>query len=157
MKQEHSGREAQESHGFSRGEEVKDMVNHPPHYNTNSSGLQVWDVTRYLPFGLGNAFKYISRANHKQRFVEDLKKAIWYLESSVQDAYLWDYPIYPEYKENIRIFIQHEPDAKLKTTMGYFKILVESRETLMVELIVQTLEGMVRERTKAQETQVPQQ
>ena len=33
-----------------------------------------------LDFALGNAVKYIARSNHKGDKLDDLKKAIWYLQ-----------------------------------------------------------------------------
>lgn len=64
-------------------EEV-DPVNHPPHY-TYFQGIEVIDVTRWLPFGLGNAFKYVCRAGFKDpsKEAEDLKKALFYIKDSI--------------------------------------------------------------------------
>jgi hypothetical protein len=63
--------------------EAHDMVNHPPHYMDGPSlgKLECLDITRWLPFTLGNAFKYTWRAGKKnpERFVEDLEKALFYL------------------------------------------------------------------------------
>lgn len=57
----------------------QNAVNHPPHYNAGR--FEVIDVIEdwKLSFNLGNAVKYIARAEHKGRAVEDLKKALWYL------------------------------------------------------------------------------
>jgi len=65
------------------------MVNHPDHYNNHPSGVEAIDVCEHLSFNLGNAFKYLYRAQYKFNVVEDLKKAIWYLEreSSVNQKY----------------------------------------------------------------------
>ena len=61
---------------------MKEKVNHPDHYN--SGQYEVVDVIDDAGFGegfcLGNALKYILRARHKENYVEDLKKAKWYLE-----------------------------------------------------------------------------
>ena len=57
-------------------------VNHPKHYQTDS-GLEAIDVIEaFFPdsFHLGNAFKYLARAGKKGDLVEDLEKAIWYIE-----------------------------------------------------------------------------
>ena len=58
----------------------KEMVNHPQHYNTGGieviEAIEAWS----LGFNLGNAVKYIARADHKGRPVEDLRKALWYLQ-----------------------------------------------------------------------------
>lgn len=58
----------------------KEEVHHPDHYNAGE--LEVIDVIEdwELDFHLGNAVKYIARANHKDSFEKDIKKAIWYLE-----------------------------------------------------------------------------
>jgi hypothetical protein len=57
-----------------------DHVNSPSHYRGKS--MQAIDVIENfdLHFNLGNAIKYILRAQHKDDKVQDLKKAIWYLE-----------------------------------------------------------------------------
>ena len=38
-----------------------------------------------LNFRLGNALKYIVRAAHKEKYSEDLIKAIWYLSKEVSE------------------------------------------------------------------------
>ena len=66
-----------------------DSVQKPEHYNRFSR--EVIDtieeaVDSYPPkviYHVGNAIKYIFRAPFKGRLVEDLKKAIWYLERAV--------------------------------------------------------------------------
>ncbi len=57
-----------------------DMVNHPPHYTSHPSGIECIQVTEHMGFCLGNAMKYIWRADRKADAVEDLEKAKWYLE-----------------------------------------------------------------------------
>ena len=46
------------------------------------------DVIQDAGFGedfcLGNALKYILRAKHKEDYIEDIKKAQWYLEYLIQ-------------------------------------------------------------------------
>lgn len=62
----------------------KEMVNHPSHYAGN--GIEVIDVIDAfkLNFNLGNAVKYILRCGKKDSPVQELKKAIWYLDHEVQ-------------------------------------------------------------------------
>lgn len=67
----------------------KDMVNHPEHYETN--GIECIDAIvasqgkdSAKEFCVCNAFKYIWRNKHKNNSVEDIKKAIWYLEKFVR-------------------------------------------------------------------------
>lgn len=59
------------------------MVNHPKHYNNNGSGVECIDVVEHMSFNLGNAIKYIWRCNDKNNAVEDLQKAIWYIEREI--------------------------------------------------------------------------
>jgi len=60
-----------------------DSVNHPPHYNI-IPGVECIDVVRHMNFNRGNAVKYIWRAGAKGDTVEDLRKAIWYLEDEIK-------------------------------------------------------------------------
>ena len=59
---------------------MKDSVDHPKHYQGEK--FEVIDIIDDydLGFNLGNAIKYILRADKKDNKVEDLQKAIWYLE-----------------------------------------------------------------------------
>lgn len=60
-----------------------EMVNYPAHYLSHPSKVEVIDLTRHLPFGIGNAVKYVMRAPHKQNPQRDLAKALWYLSDSI--------------------------------------------------------------------------
>lgn len=61
---------------------MQDNVNHPSHYNQNS-GWEAIDVTEQFNFCLGNALKYIIRCDHKGKPIEDLRKAVWYIEREI--------------------------------------------------------------------------
>lgn len=64
----------------------KEMVNHPSHYNQGK--YEVIDVIEdwKLDFCLGNAIKYIARAEYKENKIEDLKKAIWYINREIEES-----------------------------------------------------------------------
>jgi len=66
--------------------EATDMVNHPPHYTDSPSGIECIQVTRHMNFNLGNAIKYLWRAGkkNKDKTIEDLEKAIFYIKDEVQ-------------------------------------------------------------------------
>ncbi len=55
------------------------MVDHPAHYQ--GKNFEVIDIINdyKLNFELGNAIKYILRADKKGNKKQDLEKAIWYL------------------------------------------------------------------------------
>jgi hypothetical protein len=59
-----------------------DPVNHPKHYTSHPSGIECIQITEHMSFTLGNAMKYIWRADLKNG-VEDLKKALWYIEREI--------------------------------------------------------------------------
>jgi hypothetical protein len=69
----------------------KDMVNHPNHYTADPSGIECIEVVRHRNFNVGNAIKYLWRAGlkkeegleDKQKHIEDLKKAIFYLQDEI--------------------------------------------------------------------------
>jgi hypothetical protein len=82
-------------------EQQFDPVNKPKHYNSHPSGIEVINITRYMSFDLGNATKYIMRCDLKSDAIEDLKKAIWY----INDALFY----FPKYSDNKR-FRFTDPD-----------------------------------------------
>ena len=69
-----------------------DNVNHPEWYTKHPSGIECIDIAKYYDFCIGNAFKYLWRAGlkkdasleDKQKEVEDLKKAIWYINKKIE-------------------------------------------------------------------------
>jgi hypothetical protein len=61
-----------------------DAVNHPAHYTAHPSGVECIAITEHMGFCLGNAVKYIWRADLKHDdALEDLKKARWYLDREI--------------------------------------------------------------------------
>ena len=75
---------------FKRSYDSTDMVNHPPHYQSEN-GLEVINVIEAFTAELkgieatdtGNILKYICRWSHKNG-LQDLKKAKWYLEHLIK-------------------------------------------------------------------------
>lgn len=69
-----------------------DNVNHPKHYTSHPSGVECIDITRYYPFAIGCAIKYLWRAglksdaslSDKEKEIEDLNKAIWYINDRIK-------------------------------------------------------------------------
>lgn len=60
-----------------------DPVNHPKHYTSHPSGVECIEITEHMSFCLGNALKYLWRADEKGSPIEDLKKASWYLDREI--------------------------------------------------------------------------
>jgi hypothetical protein len=65
----------------------KEMVDHPKHYGGKDNPyeaikvIEAWD----LGFNLGNTLKYISRAGKKDNIIQDLEKALFYLDREIQN------------------------------------------------------------------------
>lgn len=75
-------------------EDFNEKVSSPSHYTWLKAkcGIEVIDITRHMNFNLGNAIKYILRAGHKseegysikEKTLEDLKKADWYIKDEIK-------------------------------------------------------------------------
>lgn len=69
-----------------------DPVDHPAHYTSDPSGVECIQITRHRNFNVGNAIKYLWRNGLKDepgtpakvKQVEDLRKAIWYIEDEIK-------------------------------------------------------------------------
>lgn len=61
----------------------KEMINHPSHYN---QGIEAIDYieSHKMGFNIGNVIKYVTRAKHKGTELQDLKKALWYLDREIK-------------------------------------------------------------------------
>lgn len=67
-------------------ESPEDPVNHPKHYTSHPSGVEVITITRHMNFNIGNVFKYLMRAGIKDpsKNIEDHEKAAWYLNDEIK-------------------------------------------------------------------------
>ena len=63
---------------------MSEAINHPDFYNQGS--IEVIDAIAEwkLNFALGNIVKYVARVDHKGDALEDLKKALWYLNYEIE-------------------------------------------------------------------------
>jgi len=66
-----------------RKDSASDSINSPKHYTAGKyeviDVIEDWD----LNFRLANTIKYIARHKHKGKPLEDLKKALWYLQREI--------------------------------------------------------------------------
>lgn len=62
---------------------MNDPVNHPAHYTSHPSGIECIQVTEHMGFCIGSAFKYLWRAGLKGDAIEDLEKAVWYIQREI--------------------------------------------------------------------------
>ena len=60
-------------------------VSHPDHYTSHPSGVECIQITEHMGFNLGNALKYIWRADLKHASpVQDLEKAMFYIARELE-------------------------------------------------------------------------
>lgn len=62
---------------------MNDPVNHPKHYTSHPSGVECLQIVEHMGFNLGNAVKYIWRCDLKHDAIEDLKKAVFYINREI--------------------------------------------------------------------------
>ena len=69
--------------GYNQFKPKKEMINHPSHYN---QGIEAIDYieSHKMGFNIGNVIKYVTRAKHKGTELQDLKKALWYLDREIK-------------------------------------------------------------------------
>ena len=61
-----------------------DPVDHPSHYTYGNIETIDFIEDKNLNFNRGNAIKYIVRAGHKNDEIQDLEKAVWYINHEIQ-------------------------------------------------------------------------
>jgi hypothetical protein len=63
-----------------------DVVNHPSHYTAHPSGVECIEITEHMSFTVGNAVKYLWRADlkHEDGGIEDLRKARFYVDREIE-------------------------------------------------------------------------
>lgn len=63
---------------------MSEMVNHPRHYNSGKIEVIEFLEDQQLEPHEWNVVKYVCRAKHKGRRIEDLEKAVWYLRRKIE-------------------------------------------------------------------------
>lgn len=104
---------------------MNSKIHHPIHYNQNPYGLECIDYAEHMGFNLGNAFKYVWRCLDKGKPVEDLEKALVYLErpATLKPARWWgrqeSYTLYPSWTVDVRVLqcLQVEGQPQLTTAL----------------------------------------
>lgn len=66
-----------------------DLVDRPSHYTSHPSAVECIEITEWLGFNLGNAFKYLFRRNTKGDLKTNLEKALWYLNREQRREGVW--------------------------------------------------------------------
>lgn len=109
------------------------------------SGVHDIEYTRLLPFGPGNAVKYVMRREGKGTPLTDLDKAEWYLRDCLRNDITYD--ITPAMHEIVWYVIETEPNATVAQFLhamyrpsephhseGWFNILLGLKPDLSLAL-----------------------
>ena len=69
---------------------MSDVVNHPPHYGEGKIECIDYlkdnmDIMMFMGYLEGNVKKYLHRYRYKNKPLEDLKKAQWYLNRLIEE------------------------------------------------------------------------
>ena len=64
---------------------MSDTVHHPKHYTSDDCGVEAIEVTSLLPACISNAVKYVWRCGKKDEDLQELKKALWYINYSIDN------------------------------------------------------------------------
>ena len=69
---------------------MHDPVNHPKHYTSHPAkcecgrSIECIQIAEHFGFNIGNSLKYLWRSDLKNDAIEDLKKAVWYINREIQ-------------------------------------------------------------------------
>jgi hypothetical protein len=96
---------------------MNDPVSHPSHYTSSESGVECIEITQHQAFCVGNAVKYVWRAGEKDKakHVEDLQKAIWYLDRQIE-THRYALSTYPKswYANMCKVVLSLEPFSNIE-------------------------------------------
>lgn len=102
---------------------MNDVVNHPQHYT--QTRIECIEVVRCLAFSEGNAIKYIHRHRDKGKPIEDLRKALWYLNDAK------NYPIVTKMLTKVDFPSLGQEYLTVLTEMGFPPDLVRAVEEIL--------------------------
>ena len=64
---------------------MSDTIHHPKHYTSDDCGVEAIEITSLLPACISNAVKYVWRCGKKDEDLQELKKALWYINYSIDN------------------------------------------------------------------------
>ena len=65
--------------------DTMDAIHHPKHYTSDDCGVEAIEITSLLPACISNAVKYVWRCGKKDEDLQELKKALWYINYSIDN------------------------------------------------------------------------
>ena len=126
---------------------VADYVNHPKHYTSDDCGVEAIEITSLLPACISNAVKYVWRCGKKDEDLQELKKALWYINYSIDN----DLPTFVEGLSDSLEF--QDLVEKVKSHwVGHKYMFIDAVYWGNQETMKKALELMILELTSNQET-----
>lgn len=96
-------------------------VENPIHYNLHPSGIEAIEVIEHLTGNLFNTVKYVWRADHKGKVIEDIEKSLWYIKREI-GRFITELPVVPKYVfEKTDAYVAAEPD-KLRASIVFMAV-----------------------------------
>lgn len=126
---------------------VADSVHHPKHYTSDDCGVEAIEITSLLPACISNAVKYVWRCGKKDEDLQELKKALWYINYSIEN----DLPSFVDQLSDSLEF--QEMVEKVKSHwVGNKYMFIDAVYWGNQETMKKALELMILELTSNQET-----
>jgi len=63
---------------------MSETINHPQHYNQHPSNVECLTIIRWFPYNIGAVIKHLWRAGLKGDRLQDLEKALVYLQDEIE-------------------------------------------------------------------------
>lgn len=127
--------------------DVEDYVHRPKHYTSDDCGVEAIEVTSLLPACISNAVKYVWRCGKKDEDLQELKKALWYINYSIDN----DLPSFvAELSDSLEF--QDLVDKVKSHWTGNKYMFIDAVYWGNQEAMKKALELMIQEITSSQET-----
>ena len=124
-----------------------DAIHHPKHYTSDDCGVEAIEITSLLPACISNAVKYVWRCGKKDEDLQELKKALWYINYSIDN----DLPSFVDELSDSLEF--QELVEKVKSHwVGNKYMFIDAVYWGNQETMKKALEIMIQEITSNQET-----
>lgn len=108
---------------------MSDPINHPEYYTKHSVSLEPADLTGLLNSCIGQALQYLIRRKDKENEVQDIKKAIWWLNKFTQFAKETEHSLSittDEFAQRVKVlvplFMQRSNDEQVKNLLSIFNV-----------------------------------
>ena len=126
---------------------IDDSIHHPKHYTSDDCGVEAIEITSLLPACISNAVKYVWRCGKKDEDLQELKKALWYINYSIDN----DLPTFVEGLSDSLEF--QDLVEKVKSHwVGNKYMFIDAVYWGNQETMKKSLELMIQELTSNQET-----